>query len=129
VLPAMGFFQRLFGALGMSSQACKILVVGLDDAGKTTIMNQIMPKKVHARRRLVPCRVVVCRAAVFFLRVSSRLVVISLSLPVSVSWSLPRPGLRAAVAWRRLTRARARALRSTSTTRWCRRWDSRSSSS
>jgi GTPase SAR1 family protein len=44
----MGFFQRLFGALGMSSQACKILVVGLDDAGKTTIMNQIMPKKVRA---------------------------------------------------------------------------------
>lgn len=43
----MGFFQRLFGALGMSSQACKILVVGLDDAGKTTIMNQIMPKKVR----------------------------------------------------------------------------------
>ena len=32
----------------MSSQACKILVVGLDDAGKTTIMNQIMPKKVRA---------------------------------------------------------------------------------
>jgi ADP-ribosylation factor-like protein 6 len=44
----MGFFQRLFGALGMSSKACKILVVGLDDAGKTTIMNQIMPKKVRA---------------------------------------------------------------------------------
>ena len=41
----MGFFQRLFGALGMSSQACKILVVGLDDAGKTTIMNRIMPQK------------------------------------------------------------------------------------
>ena len=44
----MGFFQRLFGALGMTSKACKILVVGLDDAGKTTIMNQIMPKKVRA---------------------------------------------------------------------------------
>ena len=44
----MGFFKKLFGALGMSSTECKILVVGLDDAGKTTIMNQIMPKKVRA---------------------------------------------------------------------------------
>ena len=43
----MGFFKKLFGALGMSSTECKILVVGLDDAGKTTIMNQIMPKKVR----------------------------------------------------------------------------------
>ena len=42
----MGFFKRLFGMLG-SSQKCSILIVGLDDAGKTTIMNQIMPSKVR----------------------------------------------------------------------------------
>ena len=57
----MGFFQRLFGALGMSSKACKILVVGLDDAGKTTIMNKIMPKKVRADG--CPARFACARAA------------------------------------------------------------------
>ena len=51
----MGFFKKLFGALGMSSTECKILVVGLDDAGKTTIMNQIMPKKVRAPRPHCQC--------------------------------------------------------------------------
>ena len=44
----MGFFDKLFGVLGLSKTKCNILVVGLDDAGKTTIMNQIMPKKVRA---------------------------------------------------------------------------------
>jgi len=39
----MGFFKRLFGMLS-STQKCQILIVGLDDAGKTTIMNQVMPK-------------------------------------------------------------------------------------
>jgi len=49
----MGFFKKLFEAFGFSNQKCNILVVGLDDAGKTTILNQIMPKK-HQYSEVVP---------------------------------------------------------------------------
>ena len=52
-LIVMGFFKRLFGALGLSKTKCNILIVGLDDAGKTTIMNQIMPSKVFTMLDLV----------------------------------------------------------------------------
>ena len=50
---AMGFFKRLFESLGFGSQKCNILIVGLDDAGKTTILNQIMPKN-HRYSEVVP---------------------------------------------------------------------------
>jgi len=49
----MGFFKRMFEGLFGGKQKCSILIVGLDDAGKTTIMNQIMPKK-HQYQEVVP---------------------------------------------------------------------------
>ena len=55
----MGFFKRMFEGLFGGKQKCSILIVGLDDAGKTTIMNQIMPKKVSVPALSVsaqPCR-------------------------------------------------------------------------
>ena len=49
----MGFFKTLSNMLGGSSSAGakhRIIVVGLDNSGKTTLVNIIKPKKVHARR-------------------------------------------------------------------------------
>lgn len=42
----MGLFKRLAQALGISKRECKILVVGLDNSGKTTLINRLKPKKV-----------------------------------------------------------------------------------
>uniref|UniRef100_A0A7S1CCX3 ADP-ribosylation factor-like protein 6 n=1 Tax=Bicosoecida sp. CB-2014 TaxID=1486930 RepID=A0A7S1CCX3_9STRA len=41
----MGLFKRLAQALGLSKRECKILVVGLDNSGKTTLINRLKPKK------------------------------------------------------------------------------------
>lgn len=40
----MGFFQRLFGSLFEGTKV-KLLLVGLDNSGKTTILNIMKPKK------------------------------------------------------------------------------------
>jgi ADP-ribosylation factor-like protein 6 len=42
-----GLFKRLAAALGLSStREAKVLVVGLDNSGKSTIINHLKPKKV-----------------------------------------------------------------------------------
>ena len=41
----MGLFKRLAGAFGWIKHDVRILVVGLDNSGKTTLINHIKPKK------------------------------------------------------------------------------------
>ncbi len=41
----MGIFDKLFSAFVKKTKV-RILVVGLDNSGKTTILNQLKPKKV-----------------------------------------------------------------------------------
>ena len=42
----MSFFKRIFEKLGFLKKEVKVLVVGLDNSGKTTILNRLKPKKV-----------------------------------------------------------------------------------
>ena len=42
----MGLFKKLARALGYGKSEAKVLVVGLDNSGKSTIINQLKPKKV-----------------------------------------------------------------------------------
>ena len=44
----MGLFKRLLARLGWSKKAVSVLVVGLDNSGKTTIINRLKPKKAQA---------------------------------------------------------------------------------
>jgi len=44
----MGFFKKLFGVFGGSKRKVRILCVGLDDSGKTTIISHLKPKKAIA---------------------------------------------------------------------------------
>ncbi|CAM9448638.1 unnamed protein product [Heterosigma akashiwo] len=41
----MGLFKKIAQAMGMSWVEVRILVVGLDNSGKTTLINHIKPKK------------------------------------------------------------------------------------
>jgi len=41
----MGFFKKLFGAMGPKSKKVRVLCVGLDNSGKTTIISHLKPKK------------------------------------------------------------------------------------
>lgn len=41
----MGLFKKLTNALGLSKHEVRIVVVGLDNGGKTTLINHIKPKK------------------------------------------------------------------------------------
>ena len=43
----MGLFKRLFGSIGGSKDKNRILVVGLDNSGKSTIISYLKPKKVR----------------------------------------------------------------------------------
>lgn len=49
----MGFFSALFGRLGVSKKKVKVLCVGLDNSGKSTVINHLKPKKTAATE-LVP---------------------------------------------------------------------------
>jgi ADP-ribosylation factor-like protein 6 len=42
----MGLFKMIAKALGFSKREARILVVGLDNSGKTTLINHLKPKKV-----------------------------------------------------------------------------------
>ena len=42
----MGFFKKFFSSLGLSKAKVKILCVGLDNSGKSTIIDRLKPKKV-----------------------------------------------------------------------------------
>ena len=41
----MGLFKMIAEALGWSKRQCKIIVVGLDNSGKSTLINHLKPKK------------------------------------------------------------------------------------
>lgn len=41
----MGLFKQLTDALGIKKTQVRILVVGLDNSGKTTLVNHLKPKK------------------------------------------------------------------------------------
>jgi small GTP-binding protein len=41
----MGFFKKLLNALGLSKTEKNILIIGLDNAGKTTLINKLKSKK------------------------------------------------------------------------------------
>ena len=43
----MGLFKMLSESLGFRKHEVRILVVGLDNSGKTTLVNTLKPKKVH----------------------------------------------------------------------------------
>lgn len=42
----MSWLKKLASALGISKHEVAIVVVGLDNSGKTTLINHIRPKKV-----------------------------------------------------------------------------------
>ena len=42
----MGLFDIISDALGFKKREAKILVIGLDNSGKTTLINHLKPKKV-----------------------------------------------------------------------------------
>jgi ADP-ribosylation factor-like protein 6 len=44
---SMGLFKRLASALGISKRSMRIVVVGLDNAGKSTIIERIKPAKAQ----------------------------------------------------------------------------------
>ena len=44
----MGLFKSLFGFLGGSKKQVRILTVGLDNSGKSTIIAWMKPKKVRS---------------------------------------------------------------------------------
>nr|QXF29089.1 Arl6 [Paratrimastix pyriformis] len=45
----MGLFHKLFQALGFVRREIKVLVVGLDNSGKSTIINRLKPKKASTQ--------------------------------------------------------------------------------
>jgi ADP-ribosylation factor-like protein 6 len=42
----MGLFDMISSAFGVGRKEARILVVGLDNSGKTTLINHLKPKKV-----------------------------------------------------------------------------------
>jgi len=50
----MGIFKRLFGMLLPKGEQMKILVIGLDNSGKTTLINYLKPKKAVSSAETVP---------------------------------------------------------------------------
>lgn len=46
----MGLLDKLSGWLGLKKKEVNVLCLGLDNSGKTTIINQLKPANVSARR-------------------------------------------------------------------------------
>lgn len=44
----MGVFDRLVNWLGLKKKEINVLCIGLDNSGKTTIINKLKPDKVRA---------------------------------------------------------------------------------
>ncbi len=42
----MGLFEMISSAFGIGRREARILVIGLDNSGKTTLINHLKPKKV-----------------------------------------------------------------------------------
>ena len=49
----MGIFGRIARALGLSKTKAGILVVGLDNSGKSTLINYLRPDKVRQQCSLI----------------------------------------------------------------------------
>ncbi|XP_052456431.1 ADP-ribosylation factor-like protein 6 isoform X2 [Carassius gibelio] len=45
----MGLFDKLSGWLGLKKKEVNVLCLGLDNSGKTTIINQLKPSNAHAQ--------------------------------------------------------------------------------
>lgn len=45
-ISTMGFFDNLMTWLGLKKKQAKVLCVGLDNSGKTTIINKLKPESV-----------------------------------------------------------------------------------
>ena len=45
----MGFFQMIEAAFGLTRKSARILVIGLDNSGKSTIIDHLKPKKVRGK--------------------------------------------------------------------------------
>jgi len=41
----MGFFDKLVSVLGLRKKECNVLVVGLDNSGKSTVLNHFKPEE------------------------------------------------------------------------------------
>ena len=50
----MGFLDRLSEVLGIRKKECNVLVVGLDNSGKSTLLNHFKPEEnqVHKKSQL-----------------------------------------------------------------------------
>lgn len=46
----MGFFKMIANSIGWSKKAARVLVIGLDNSGKTTLIYHLKPKKVNKYR-------------------------------------------------------------------------------
>lgn len=53
----MGLLTQLARALGLSKRPANIIVIGLDNSGKTTLINHLRPRKVRAVRAVRVCAV------------------------------------------------------------------------
>ena len=42
----MGLFQMIASAMGLTRHEARILVIGLDNSGKSTLIHHLKPKKV-----------------------------------------------------------------------------------
>lgn len=62
----MGLFDMISSAFGWSKKEARILVVGLDNSGKTTLINHIKPKKVRLEDLLVFDHVIILMMVLFF---------------------------------------------------------------
>jgi len=40
----MGLFDRLINVLGLKKKECNVLVIGLDNSGKSTLLNHFKPE-------------------------------------------------------------------------------------
>jgi len=50
----MGILQRLLDAIGFAKPQCKVLCVGLDNSGKSTVIQHLKPDKKNALKEVTP---------------------------------------------------------------------------
>ncbi len=43
----MGLFKMIANSIGWNKQIARVLVIGLDNSGKTTLIYHLKPKKVY----------------------------------------------------------------------------------
>ena len=55
----MGLFKMIANAMGLSKKEARVLVIGLDNSGKTTLISHLKPKKVNKKLSLSQILVVI----------------------------------------------------------------------